>query len=635
MGLMSFFLNPKIKGGIVMSSHMIETDLVAYNKETSISSIVDDHVPDSKSQQEENYQAKNWIRVKNNQIYVHHDAENGDPPLIDARHPLTLIINGQSVEGPKAVTGKDLIDWTADVEQLFHIHVSEDDMNAFLIVRKTEIVSQILKNAEPSSHVILELDYEAGELIKKLGLADITRELEQLSITQNIEVGHIFQELQEPTFKPVLVAHGSHPVPGVDGRLDLFFTEKIEKQFFEVDGLIDYRNSTQIPSVKKGEVIAQKIPPIEGIVGYNVYGQLLIPSKPQDIAVLMREHVEKHADGSIVAMKEGRPRITGTNTKILDISTSYIVAGNVDISTGNIVFTGDVIVHGDVTENMIIESLGNIYVMGSVYSATLTATGSIIIKGNAVKSNLYSGYFGVTFNRIYSGSQTLAAQLEQLIEASVQLAESVKSRGREVSFGQVILLLLDNKFKGIPQLVRNLITVIQIVPHQDKEAWELLVVKMEKFVQTFQNPQQITNEILVNMVSNLKEASEKIGHMKESSVKIDIGQCHLSTLKSNGDIVIRKEGVLQSDLHSIANIIFFENDAVCRGSKLEAGGTISAAVVGGLTGSLSELKAGKKIMLLKMFSGRVCVDNFCADLFDVIENETIDKNWIIKQFRPT
>lgn len=56
---------------------------------------------------------------------------------------------------------------------------------------------------------------------------------------------------------------------------------------------------------------------------------------------------------------------------------------------------------------MIIESLGNVYVEGSVYNSTITATGSIVVKGNVVNSNLYSGYFGVMYNRIFNCSKLL------------------------------------------------------------------------------------------------------------------------------------------------------------------------------------------------------------------------------------
>jgi uncharacterized protein (DUF342 family) len=526
-------------------------------------------------------------------------------PVFDEQTNIpTEIQDGNDTEENTLSVDNDQLESNADNEPLFHIYVSEDRINAFLIVRQTGVE-----------------------------LSEVTQELEKKSISQNLDIGNIYQELKEPTCKHVLIAHGVPPIPGEDGRLDLFFTEKLERNFMEIDGLIDYRNSLKIPSVQKGEVIAKKIQPTEGVVGYDVYRQLIIPPKPQDMIIVAREHVEQREDGFMIAMKEGRPRITGGATKFLDISTAYVVSGDVNIATGNIVFSGDVFIYGNVTEHMIIESLGNIYVVGSVYNATLTATGSILIKGNAIKSKLYSGHFGVVFNRIYNGSRALAKQLEQLIEASKILMDKMGNNIQNVTYGQIVTLLVENKFKEIPQFVRSLLSYMHSVPSQDKEVWQRLINKLEQYVHLPLATQEITNDTLLSLVSDLQETSEKIGHMKESDVNIDIGQCYLSTLKSHGDILIRKEGVLQSDLFSAANIIFYQDDAVCRGSRLEADGTISAAIVGGQTSSVSHLKAKRKIMVRTLYSGRVCVENYCVDLFDPIENVTIDKAWIMKRLR--
>jgi hypothetical protein len=498
-----------------MSGPIIENGMIHHRRKVSDNPILD-----------KIYAEKNWIEVHDNQIFVQLDAPEYTLPVIEARHPLVLIINGRRVEGPQAVNNNDIIEWKVEDEQLFHILVSEDRRNAFLIVRQTEISHHLLKNTEPSPYVNLELDPAAGDIIKRLELSDVTEELEKLSISQNLDIGSIYQELQEPTFKPILIAHERHPL--------------------------------------QSETIPRKIKPLEGIVAI---------------------------------------------TKYLDISTAYIVTGDVNSTTGNIVFSGDVMVYGDVTENMVIESLGNIYVVGWVYNAALTAAGSIIVKGNVIKSKLYAGYVGVMFNRIYEKSQTLAVQLEQLIGTS------------------------EGDYRGIPDLVSRLLFFMKSLPDQDKKARQCLMNKLEQLIALSHIPQQITEDRLLSLINDLKEISGKIGRLKESNVKIDIEQSHLSTLKSHGDILIRKEGVLQSDLYAASNIVFHQEDSVCRGSRLEAEGTISAAIVSGISGKMSQLKSQNKIMVRKMVSGRLSVANFCVDLSDVIENQIIGKEWIMKHLR--
>ncbi|NHN35600.1 hypothetical protein [Paenibacillus agricola] len=118
----------------------------------------------------------------------------------------------------------------------------------------------------------------------------------------------------------------------------------------------------------------------------------------------------------------------------------------------------------------------------------------------------------------------------------------------------------------------------------------------------------------------------RVALSQESKVQININQGQKSILKSNGDILIRKEGVIQCDLYSAGNIIFYLDNSVCRGSKLEAGDTISAMYVGGMTGVRTSLKAAKKVMVKKMFEGRVIIDRYSTDIFEPVEEKTFDRN---------
>lgn len=103
-------------------------------------------------------------------------------------------------------------------------------------------------------------------------------------------------------------------------------------------------------------------------------------------------------------------------------------------------FSGDVIIYGNVNDNMIVESLGNVYVYGCVYRATITATGSIYVRDNVLGSKLYSGYFGVLFNRLYKTSKRLSEEIGELIAATRVLTEVLEKRGQKAGLGQLALL---------------------------------------------------------------------------------------------------------------------------------------------------------------------------------------------------
>src|SRR5690606_9939360 len=119
--------------------------------------------------------------------------------------------------------------------------------------------------------------------------------------------------------------------------------------------------------------------------------------------------------------------------------------------------------------------------------------------------------------------------------------------------------------------------------------------------------------------------------MQEEKTEVKLGQSNNSEIKSNGDIIILKDGVVLSDLYATRDIKFIDESAVCRGSKLESGGSIIAKVVGGQTGVNTLLLAKTQVTIQKMFIGRICVGKHCFDIDDVIENKTFNSYDFVNQ----
>ncbi|MCF2939781.1 FapA family protein [Paenibacillus alkaliterrae] len=472
-----------------------------------------------------------------------------------------------------------------------------------MTINRTRRNAWVLADKSPSLRVTLTAEEDSSIILETLDLQDILAEVENRNIKMNLNVAAIQAEIVRPSYLPKLIAKGKAPVQGKDAELDLFFSGNIESIFTEVSGVIDYKNHMNIPSVRRGDVIAKKTPPVEGQAGYDVFGRVLFSDPVKDIRIAGKKHVEITQDFLVIARKEGRPRVTGHQIKYFDINTAYIVPSNVDLKTGNIVFAGDVIVYGDVTDNMIIESLGNIYVSGSVFNATLTATGSIAVKGNVIGSNLYSGYFGMLYNRLYNSSKQLIDIFEKMMQSAKMLLHEIGKKNMQVRYGQVLVLLMESKYQQAGDVVKELLGVVAGIQSYHKE--ELIQLKhyLELFLQPAKMIEMMTGHRMEDFLRILREAFMFVALSQESHVEIQINQGQKSIFKSNGDIFIRKEGVIQCDLYSAGNIIFILDNSVCRGSKLEAGDTISAMNVGGVTGAGTSLKAAKKVIVKKMFEG--------------------------------
>lgn len=102
-------------------------------------------------------------------------------------------------------------------------------------------------------------------------------------------------------------------------------------------------------------------------------------------------------------------------------------------------------------------------VTGNVYSSTITATGSISTGGTVINSKLYSGYFGVMFNRIYNTSKLLLEELLVLQKAVRILMQTVEKRRQAVKYGQAVLLIIERKARKLPRLVRELHRLLLLI----------------------------------------------------------------------------------------------------------------------------------------------------------------------------
>ncbi|KGE18347.1 FapA family protein [Paenibacillus wynnii] len=571
------------------------------------------------------------LLVRADKIFVQDPLPGGSPAVISGVLPVVIQVNGVKITSPTEVTSEDTIEWEISEPPLYGITISEDKLLAFFTLYSPKRYAWNLNDHYAVSWLEITATMNTEVEVGHLTLNKVISDFEKKSITQNLNISGIHAELQNPSYQPIPVANGRAAVPGENARMELFFAENIiDSEFNEIGGQVDYRSHLRIPSVVRGEVIARKIPVVEGIPGYDVHGEILYPQQPTDIIVIAKDQTVLLANNEIRALREGRPRMTGDKIKYFDICTSYTVPGNVNIKTGNILFSGDVIVRGNVEDNMIIESLGNVYIAGNVHNSTITATGSILIRGNVANSKLYSGYFGVMYNRIYISSQFLIEEVKVLQKAAGLLTQAVENRKQSVKYGQAVLLLLESKFKKITQVIRELLTVLTHVQasfHHDLE-------QITHFLNVFLNPIQLVDFLnessLSGFINSLVQLHSGVARMQETKVEVNMGKSQNTTIKSNGDIIIHKDGIVQSDLFSSGNITFLSPASVCRGSRLEAGGTISAYLVGGESGAQSYLKAKRSVTIRKMYLGKITIDRYSADITEPVENMVFDSDTIRK-----
>lgn len=179
-----------------------------------------------------------------------------------------------------------------------------------------------------------------------------------------------------------LIARGKPAVDGEDGRIQDCVPRVIERvlQVDEYDQA-DYTSLDLFHSVEKGQEICRLIHPTRGEPGRTVQDQE-IPAKDGRPATLPKgRNTELSEDGeSLVATVPGHVEFTGRSFQVKSV---LDVPGNVDFSTGNIKFLGDVNIKGDVLSGFTVQSMGSIQVGGAIEAgSTVEAGGDLtVVKG--------------------------------------------------------------------------------------------------------------------------------------------------------------------------------------------------------------------------------------------------------------
>lgn len=215
------------------------------------------------------------------------------------------------------------------------------------------------------------------------GTKDIINKLNEKGVVFGIKEEVISEVLANKKFnQEVSVAYGEESKDGKDGYIKYNIKTIDRKDGFRPsvleDGSVDFQNMDLIENVAEGYVLAERIKAEKGTPGKNVLGQDT-PVKDGKEAVLPagKNTEPSHENPDLLISKiNGMVSIKDKKVHILDV----LMLQDVGLSTGNIKFSGSVVVQKDVSPDYTIESEGDIEVKGNVEKAILKAQGNVIVK---------------------------------------------------------------------------------------------------------------------------------------------------------------------------------------------------------------------------------------------------------------
>jgi len=181
---------------------------------------------------------------------------------------------------------------------------------------------------------------------------------------------------------PILI-QGKGPIDGEDGRFEWsaqFDTEKqrIEDQDQQEQKGTDFYSLSKLMIAKKDDTLGMLYPATEGEPGEDVFGRVLPAKSGTEFKLQPGPNVKLMGDGkTFMAECDGEPKIEAGTLKVEPMLT---VNSNVDFETGNIAFSGDVLIKGDVKDLFSVQTGGNLNVEGIIEAAQIQCQGSLAVK---------------------------------------------------------------------------------------------------------------------------------------------------------------------------------------------------------------------------------------------------------------
>ena len=371
--------------------------------------------------------------------------------------------------------------------------------------------------------------------------------------------------------KNLVILEGQKSVPPKNGRIiwgGEFFSQDLVVD--TTTGIVDYRKRKGNPSVRKGQLIAHIIPPVNGIPGRDVLGKKINVPKPEKIRIIIGKNIEtrKVSDGSVSYYSELFGRVRWLENR-LSVDNVYQINGDIGLETGDIDHPGALIVEGDVLENSKIAADGDIEIRGTVEAANIKCNGSLIVNGgiggNAASIIKSTGDVHAKFvidANVYSGASIYIDN--EIVNSCVHAGDTVSvAKGRivggEVSAGHKMFvgeagsdgpsrtkLIIEEDIALIDRINRCL----KMKKNMSENLHKLLpliqrvVLLIEK--NALNKQQKKAAKSAIKKATKLKKSMDKLTN------EISILKDHQKDMSSGREIVINKK-IFQDTLLRISN----------------------------------------------------------------------------------
>ncbi|SHE69424.1 FapA family protein [Alkalibacter saccharofermentans] len=487
-------------------------------------------------------------------------GKDSQPSVFIKGPQMDTFLNGEKASVNTILSAQDQVSFAFEdipAEKHLEVEFSNDKVCAYLTIERKYGKRFHLKDIPKSRKTVLEPGFDLVEP-KKVSFKECISTLVDYGIKRElIDEAAVREGCEAKETVKVVAAKGKSPVAG--RKTEFYYCEELrDKEILQ--GLE--------PIVRKGDLLAKKImPAIMGYPGMNVLGEIIEVLPVEDEELIPGKGAEKRGD-ELYSLVDGRP--FGKNGQI-GVMPLLTVIGDLDKDTDDIDFDGDVVVKGNVQDNMVIRATGNVKIMGSVHHSQIFAMQNIDVEGKVVGGRLQAGDENSIFHVIVNIVEEMTIEIEKIFKGLHQV--EVKDE-REIL--EIINIGKDNLDELIKEMERS---AVSMNISQLETLNELKKSILHAFLE-MKLLHRLGFAELKEIYQTLKDYKNLMDEELKDIKILRVKYAKSATVNSSGDIIITGEGSYQSNLMAGRKVICEKSSSVVKGGTIIAGKQINAGVVG-------------------------------------------------------
>jgi hypothetical protein len=529
------------------------------------------------------------VEIKQGKILVSNPEGNGRYARLKPGKEIEIYLDGEKLKEESVVFADSKIEIKKENQEAkkeLSLELKNNAMEAYLNIELQPFYQLEIKDHPPSN--LLEVKAEkVKEEYPGIEKSEISIFLLRNRVRYGVKKDLIEEIVKNNKSGNFLIAAGKEVIKGEDAKI-----EPVEK-----DERTLSHDFNCITSFSVGEIVAEKIPAVPGKDGINVQQERIKAPSVKDYQLTAGNGIKLIKNNmKAVALEAGRPKIEKKKDKFeISIVPQYVVNGDIDKTTGNIKYEGDLIVQGGIFDYFDVRIGNNLQVKKSIAGCKASVDGDVLVKENIVHSEITAGLFMPA--KLIEKIKKLYEELSALLQAVDQILGAAKNRKgfleKNMQLGRILRLLLTDKFKELPPHVAELAEEMEEFNFEWRAAATLKELHSE-----FKGYKKILRLKNTELFEKLREELGNIIDSQENLKESDVYAKYIqnSEITASGNVIIMKKGCYNSTIHSGQSIINISGKGFIKGGKYFARDYIYLKEVGSSL-SVTEFQVGKGIYI--------------------------------------